>query len=93
MSVYAVTYQYVDDAEALARYRAEHRAFLADLLEQGILRLSGPVEGGRALLVFVADSAEHVASLLDEDPFRRQGLIVQRDVAAWDVVYGADLLA
>ncbi|MBE1878902.1 YciI family protein [Myceligenerans pegani] len=98
MTTYAVTYVYADDAAALDAHRADHRAFLRGLHEAGTLRASGPqpavvTEDGTttaagALLVVEADSPEAALGLLDEDPFRAQGLVTARSAREWTVVIG-----
>lgn len=99
MTTYAVTYVYADDAAALDAHRADHRAFLRGLHADGVLRVSGPQpaavsEDGTtapagALLVLEADSAAEALAALDEDPFRKQGLVVGRSAREWTVVIGA----
>ena len=96
MSLFAVIYRYADDAAALDEHRPRHRDHLRALHEAGRLVVSGPLaEGGGpgALLVFRADSAEQVAGWLDDDPFKVLGLIVEREIRAWNPAFGADRLA
>ncbi|GAB3163051.1 hypothetical protein GCM10027059_16760 [Myceligenerans halotolerans] len=98
MTTYAVTYVYADDAAALDAHRADHRAFLRGLHEAGTLRASGPQPAatsedgtttpGGALLVLEADSPAAVLGMLDEDPFRKEGLVTARSVREWTVVIG-----
>ncbi|WP_344101111.1 YciI family protein [Myceligenerans crystallogenes] len=99
MTTYAVTYVYADDAAGLDAHRAEHRAFLRGLHEAGVLRASGPQPavvprdgappaGAGALLVLEGDSAGDVLAALDEDPFRKVGLITERSAREWNVVIG-----
>ena len=49
--------------------------------------------GPGALLIFRADSAEQVVGWLDDDPFKVLGLIVEREIRAWNPTFGADRLA
>ena len=96
MSLHAVIYRYVDDAATLDEHRPRHRDHLRKLYEAGHLVVSGPLaEGGGpgALLIFRADSAEQVAQWLDNDPFKVLGLIVEREIRAWNPAFGADRLA
>ncbi|MFC0674429.1 YciI family protein [Brachybacterium hainanense] len=91
MPIYAVTYLYTDDTEAKDRIRPEHRAFLASLLDEGVLLASGPyvdADGGALLILQGEGTAEEVLSRLDADPFRREGLIAERSIRPWDVVIG-----
>jgi uncharacterized protein YciI len=41
-----------------------------------------------ALLVFRADSAEAVASLLETDPFRHHGLVTGCEIRQWGLAMG-----
>jgi uncharacterized protein YciI len=61
--------------ELRARHRAEHRAYLKQLVDQGALILAGPFddEESGGFLVFESDSAETVKSLMDADPFSTGG--------------------
>ena len=90
MATYAVTYRYADGSAAERdTHRPEHKDFLAGLHESGRLRVSGPVDGGTgALLVIEGGSAEEVAGVLDADPFRRHGLIGDRSIREWSIVFG-----
>lgn len=89
MSTYAVRYTYDDQADARDRFRPEHRAWLAGLVEAGTLLGSGPfTDAPGALLVFRADSVDAVRDLLAQDPFAREGLVAATEVHAWDVVLG-----
>ncbi|RPF21225.1 YciI family protein [Myceligenerans xiligouense] len=98
MTTYAVTYEYADDSAGLDAHRADHRAFLRGLHEAGTLRASGPqpavtAENGTpvpagALLVLEADSPEAALGMLDEDPFRTQGLVTACAAREWTVVIG-----
>jgi uncharacterized protein YciI len=91
MATHAVVYTYVDDPARLDEVRPDHRAFLSGLHEEGYLIASGPLTGGggpSALLLVEAASPDVVESLLEQDPFRTEGLIAERDVQGWDVVIG-----
>ncbi|ASN53244.1 YciI family protein [Sinomonas sp. R1AF57] len=93
MALFAVTYQYTDNPAGRDLHRPEHVAFLASQHEAGRLRVSGPTDGGTgALLVLAGDTAHDVEALLNGDPFRREGLIARRTVAAWKPFFGADRL-
>ena len=93
MTTYAVQYTYTDDTATLDAVRPEHRAYLRSCLEAGTLLASGPLEGGRALLLLsVADRAA-LDVLLAGDPFAAAGVLAAVDVATWSPVIGpwADL--
>lgn len=90
MGMFAVTYTYAPGSETdRDTYRPEHKDFLTSLHENGTLRISGPLDGGSgALLVLEGSSSEEVASILDEDPFHRHGLIGERTIREWSIVFG-----
>ncbi|MGY0489460.1 YciI family protein [Streptomyces sp. WG-D5] len=92
MSTFAVVYTYAEDsADARDRHRPEHKDFLENQFNAGRLRASGPFgEDGApgALLVFEAESADELTALLDQDPFRCEGLIAERTIRDWRIVFG-----
>lgn len=90
MPFFAVDYRYAQDPR-LEEVRPEHRAFLGTLVEQGLLRASGPlvgVEKPAALLIFEAADADAVRSALADDPFQRESLVVGWTVTEWNPVLG-----
>lgn len=92
MTVYAVTYHYVADSEAISAHRPAHRAYLTGLLGGGGLLTAGPTAGRStpsALLIFEADSVEDVEKLLDADPFSLEGIVTGREIYEWNVVLGS----
>lgn len=89
MSIYAVSYTYSDDVATRDEVRPSHRDFLRGLNAEGVVRASGPVDGGvGALVVLEAESAEDALRILDADPFQVRGVIAERSVRQWDVVIG-----
>lgn len=90
MSFFAVHYAYTSDSAALDAARAEHRAYLGSLVEQGSLAASGPYVAAEpsALLLFRADSADDVRALLDHDPFQIAGLVEQTTITQWNPILG-----
>jgi uncharacterized protein len=89
MSIYAVSYTYSDDVATRDEVRPSHRDFLRGLNAEGVVRASGPVDGGvGALVVLEAESAEDALRVLDADPFQLRGVIAERSVRQWDVVIG-----
>ncbi|QAY70898.1 YciI family protein [Xylanimonas protaetiae] len=93
MAVFAVTYVYAPDPARLDAFRPEHRAFLGALHDAGSVVVSGPLPAadgvGGALLIVEAPDADAAAALLDDDPFRREGLVAERVVRAWVPVIGS----
>lgn len=89
MKIFAVRYAYIDDSEALNRVRPDHRAWLAGLLDEGILLASGPmVDSPNALLIFRSESLEGLGELLNNDPFDIAGFIDARVIEEWNPVFG-----
>jgi uncharacterized protein len=82
---FLVTYRYTGDDDARLALRPTHRAFLA---EQDSLVASGPTDDGGALLLFEADSAADIETLLDDDPYAKSGFVGSRSVVGWDIVLG-----
>lgn len=91
MTVYAVRYDYSEQAAARDEHRPAHRAFLATLADDGVLLLSGPFSDrpDGALIVLEADDAEAARALLREDPFQQQGLVERVTVREWTLVLGS----
>ncbi len=94
MAVFAVTYVYAPQPEKLDEFRPEHRAFLRALHEAGGLIVSGPLPASDdapagALLLLQADDVAAATSSIDDDPFRREGLIAERTVREWLPVIGS----
>jgi uncharacterized protein YciI len=89
MAIFAVTYTYVAEAQALDEIRKTHREFFSELLAQGVLLASGPmVDTSGALLILSGKSVEEVAHLLDSDPFEIAGFIGERAITEWNPVFG-----
>lgn len=89
MPIYAVTYIYTAPPNQLDEIRPIHRAWLAKLLESGVLLASGPmIDTPEALLVFKSESVESLAELLDNDPFDIAGFIGSRTIRSWNPVFG-----
>ena len=91
MSVYAVTYTYDDRTDLRMQTRPEHRAFLTGLFDKGVVLAAGAwADDGQpgGLLAVRAESPEDVAAALDDDPYRRVGVLVRRDIRQWDQLLG-----
>ena len=88
---FAVIYTY-GSAEEQARHRPEHRTYLATLVEQGSLLASGPfTDDGDpgALLIFSAKDSQSVATLIEQDPMRRHGVVLDYRIRPWNPVLGS----
>lgn len=90
MTVFAVEYRYSESTTDLRdEHRADHRAWLARLVEEGIVLESGPYpDGSGALLIFRADDADALASILTDDPFHGVDAISETRVTEWKPLFG-----
>lgn len=92
----AVVYEYAADSEQRhAEHGQEHVSFLQRLTDDGLLDLSGRIDmdGRPGALLVIAANAEHALAALDEDPFWVSGVIAERRIWPWTVVFGAERLA
>jgi uncharacterized protein YciI len=96
MAAFAVTYVYASEPERLDAVRPAHRAFLGSLFDAGRLVVSGPLPAvddaprGALIILDVPDAdVDAAAALLDDDPYRREGLIATRTVREWEPVIGS----
>lgn len=89
MAVYAVQYSY-GPAEIQAEHRPAHRAYLAQLHDQGKLYVSGPLvdEPAGALLIFEADTLEELDRLVAADPMHSGGAVTSYTARQWNPVIG-----
>jgi len=68
---------------------AAHAAFMDALFEQGFAALVGPLEGTRdALLILRATSASEIQDRLALDPWTINGLLVTKQISAWQIRLG-----
>jgi len=90
MTLFAVRYTYDERSGQRDIVRPEHRGYLAQLADDGLLLGSGPLTDGEpgALLVFAAGSRGELDGLLTDDPFARAGLVAATEVRTWDLVIG-----
>lgn len=81
--------------EEILKLTEEHRAYLRDLKQKGILLASGPLEprSGGALLLRVPDNDVQgtLDRVRDGDPFYKNGL-AQYELQPWNVVLGVEEL-
>ncbi|MBJ7290101.1 YciI family protein [Williamsia sp.] len=90
MTVFAVEYTYSATTTDLRdEHRAEHRAWLARLVDEGTVLESGPYpDGSGALLIFRADDADALAVILTDDPFHGVEAIAGTQVTEWKPLFG-----
>ncbi len=91
---FAAVFQFSADAPVKApEVRPEHRQYLIGLRDAGKLAISGPFEGGGALIVYEAEKREDVEKLITDDPFAKHGVFEKWDVRPWNILYiNRDLL-
>jgi uncharacterized protein YciI len=64
---------------------------LQKLVEDGILRASGPLKGlprRSGFLIMSAASRQEVEAAVSQDPFAREGLIESLTIFEWDPLFG-----
>jgi uncharacterized protein YciI len=85
------TERWDDDLEHTLAVLVDHLLFLERLELEGVLFASGPLDvdewRGDGLSVIRADSTEHAASLMSEEPFAKAGLRTN-EVRAWQLNEG-----
>ena len=65
----------------------EHAQFMNGLVDDGLILLGGPVDGGReAFHVIRAPSEEAVRARLAEDPWARNGMLSITSVERWTIL-------
>lgn len=91
MDMFVARYQYIADADKIAEHRPQHREFLTSLHNQGLLLASGPLPNttpAQAVLIFRADSEEHIRTTLAADPFMVNDVVASLDIDQWLPVIG-----
>jgi uncharacterized protein YciI len=69
--------------------RTAHRAWLAGLCDDGILKASGPFPDGLgALLIFRAEDEAAVKALIQDDPYVPVSAIDATSIRPWNPVIG-----
>lgn len=91
----AVVYQYGPRTDELhAEHGPNHVAFLRCLYDEGILVLSGRVdqENGPGALLVLAATPQEATDLLNDDPFWTAGVVADRHLWRWNIVFGAEVI-
>lgn len=87
--------RYRKPLEEVLKVVEDHRAYLRDLQERGLLLASGPFEprngGGLLLRVPDATASETLDAIRDGDPFTRTGC-AQYELLPWVPVLGKEAL-
>ena len=73
---------------------AEHAHFMNGLVDDGLILLGGPVEGGHdAFHVIDAPSEEAVRARFAEDPWARNGMLTITSVERWTILLAPEALS
>ena len=89
MALFAVIWSYTTDASVKEAAHAEHLTFVKDAAARGMLQEAGAwADRAGALLVFQAVSEDALRSLLAEDPYVKQGVVVEQRIYQWNPVIG-----
>ncbi len=65
----------------------EHAGFMNALVDDGFVRLGGPLDGDRhALLVVDAASEQGIRERLAEDPWALNGMLTVKSVERWTIL-------
>ena len=65
----------------------EHAQFMNGLVDDGLIVLGGPVEGGReAFHVVDAPSEEALRARFSEDPWSQNGMLTVKSVERWTIL-------
>jgi uncharacterized protein len=77
-------------AEKRMQHRAEHRAYLNRLVDEGSLLMAGPFADERGgLIVFEAEDEAAVRRLMADDPFTIEGVFATTEIRPWTLVAGS----
>lgn len=92
-SYYLLIYKTVDNyIEKRAPYRAEHLALAMQAYKSKSLVMAGaldyPADG--AVLVFKGENAQVAEQFARNDPYVKNGLIIEWNVRPWTVVIGGE---
>jgi uncharacterized protein YciI len=80
------------DGEGWGRPAAAHVDHLRGPVASGTLRASGPLFDGplrAGFLIVQAATREDVEAIVRDDPFTREGLVVDLTIRRWDPLFGA----
>lgn len=90
MPLYVVRFHH-PDAAGWQEQLMPHIAFLQQLLREGSLKASGPLQGAAdkaALLLIEAADRAALDAIIARDPFAEHGLIAEMVVEEWDPLFG-----
>jgi uncharacterized protein len=85
---FAAIIEYGPDLSKIAEVRPIHRVYLADLLKNGKLAISGPfVDDTGGLIVYEAESEAEAQKLISEDPFSKAGVFAKWSIRPWNPIF------
>ncbi len=91
MPLFTAILEYGDDVDRRQEVRPDAPGVPARLLEQGKLVRSGPfADDSGALIIYEADDLSEAQTLLTNDPFALNGIIVGAEIKEWTVVMDRD---
>ncbi len=91
MSYYLVTMTH-PDGEGWGAHVAAHVAFLKRLIDDGQIRVSGPIKGldkRAGFIIMNVGSIDEARALIEQDPFAREGLIDELTIVEWTPMFGS----
>jgi uncharacterized protein YciI len=80
------------DGDGWNLYAKPHVEYLLKLVEKKLLKASGPLKGlplRAGFLIIIAEDRAEVETIVAEDPFAKQDLIVELTILEWDPLFGA----
>lgn len=84
---YAAIIEYTSDTELIGRIRPTHREYLTGLKDSGKLAAAGPfTDDSGALIIYEAESPEEAETLIQNDPFSKNGIFLKYTVRPWKTV-------
>jgi uncharacterized protein YciI len=84
---FAAIIEYSQDKAKIAEIRPAHRQYLAGLKAQGKLAASGPfTDDSGALIVYEAADKAEAESLMQGDPFNKNGIFLKHQLRPWNPV-------
>jgi uncharacterized protein YciI len=90
MATFVGMLEFTEDEQLRLQTRPAHREYLATLLREGRLWMSGPwADETGALLIYRTDDIDEARRLLEADPYRQAGVLSNATIKEWRIVMGA----
>src|SRR5271166_3071805 len=85
---HGAAYQHGQPLESQIEWDA-HAKFMEALVEEGLVKLGGPLDGtSEVLLIFRAESEDEIRQRLAPDPWHRMGLLQISRIMPWTLRLG-----